>query len=160
MSRHVPEVRAWMMTVPWPSAALGRSSMMAPGQAQRAQRFRPRPRALSVPQLYLKVRASRLGSKTPRNRRLETPVTTSGLDLLGCGGQFHPPRPRLRVQQPVLPLTQIRLGTKTHERKIPRPISSLVERITNFPRPVAVRRAQFSKAALIFFSFLSYSYLC
>lgn len=25
---HVPEVRAWVMAVPWPSAALGRSSML------------------------------------------------------------------------------------------------------------------------------------
>lgn len=26
---HVPEVRAWLMAVPWPSAALGRSSMLS-----------------------------------------------------------------------------------------------------------------------------------
>lgn len=87
-SGHVPEVRAWVTAVPWPSAALGRSSMVAPGPAPRAQRLGPGRSALSVPQSHLPVRASRLGSTTPRNRRLETTRNYFRVGSLVCIGDI------------------------------------------------------------------------
>lgn len=46
---------------------------MAPGPAPRGQRFASRAEGAERPlQLYLSVRASRLDSTTPRNRRMET----------------------------------------------------------------------------------------
>lgn len=62
---HVPEVRARVMAVPWPSAALGRSSMVAgaspAGAAARVQQGRPSRSALP-PSLS---RAPRLDAQEP-----------------------------------------------------------------------------------------------
>lgn len=90
----------------------------------------PGRRALSVPSSSTSQSEPRaLALRRPGTGAWRRPITTSGMNLSRCGGQFHPHTPRQRVRQPSSVLTQIRLGTDSHKRKVPRLLSSPAKRI-------------------------------
>lgn len=117
---HVPEVRAWLMAVPWPSAALGRSSMMAPRPGRRALGVLSGSTSPSEPRA--------LAPRRPGAGAWRRPTTTSGMDLSRCGGRSHPRTPRQRGRQPGPAAVSVRLGTNAHKTKVPRRLRSAAKR--------------------------------